>query len=134
MKNKITLITPPDLFQNSSLSVLFVDISAKDQETISDWFYKNENEVDLNLYFYSADSDAQWLLSALNRCDLTFIDVDQLSPEPSLLLGYILSKPKVYFQCRQDESAKTLNLINTNQVPDVKYFLDEILNLRLVDK
>lgn len=134
MKNKITLITPPDIFQNSSLSVLFIDINDKDQETTSDWFYKNDNEVDLNLYFYSADKDPQWLLNALNRCDLTYIDIDDLSLEPNLLLGYILSKPNVHFQCRREEYLKTLKLVNTNQVPDIRYFLDEILNLKLADK
>jgi hypothetical protein len=128
MKNKITLITPPDFFENLSLSLLLIDITETDQETITQWLSSSTNEKDLNLYYYSEDNDPKWLLSAVNKSDLIFIDVDNLSYQVQLLLGYILSKKNVYYQTRVEETIQALKLINGNQLPDIRYFLDEILS------
>jgi len=131
MKNKITLITPPDYFENSSSSILLVDINEKDQETITDWLGVNESDKDLNLYYYNGDNDAKWLLTSLSKATMVFIDIDDLSDETSLLLGYILSKPNVYYKTLNEISSNTLKYINSNRLPDVRYFLDEIVKSHL---
>lgn len=133
MKNKITLITPPDYFENSNCSVLLIDINEKDQETITDWLNAEETNIDLNLYYYNNDKDAKWLLSSLSKATIVFISADDLSEEPSLLLGYILSKPHVYYKTQNENYSETLKFINSNRVPDIRYFLDEILKSHLVE-
>ena len=37
MEGKITLITPPDVFENESYSILFIHLSEEDQESVSRW-------------------------------------------------------------------------------------------------
>jgi len=134
MKNKITLITPPDFFENSSFSLLLLDITDADQITVTNWLSKSDQEKDLNLYFYSQNKDAKWMLSAFNKADLVFVDLDNLSPDIVLLAGYLLSNPKVFFQSRKEENVEAVKFINTNQVPDVRYFLDEVLLAKFLDK
>ena len=37
MKNKVTLITPPDIFENSNKSVMVVDLTTQEQDDLSVW-------------------------------------------------------------------------------------------------
>jgi hypothetical protein len=49
MSIKITLITPPDFYENNNRSVLFVNISENDQEKITKFL----SSKDLNENMYS---------------------------------------------------------------------------------
>ena len=131
MKNKVTLITPPDFFENSSLSLCLINLKEQDQELITSWLAESQTDEDINLYYYNRDQDAEWLLSSINKSELTFIDIDESCDETSMLLGYILSKPNVYFKTIDQHKSKITSLINTNRVPDLGYFLNETFNSKL---
>lgn len=126
MKNKITLVTPPDFYENSSFSVLLINITDNDQETVTSWLSNSGIEDDLNLYYFNKDSDAKWLLSAVSKSDLVFFELDQICEVTAALSGYILSKSHVYYHTEYPSKSENIGLINSNRVPDVRFFLDEI--------
>jgi hypothetical protein len=55
MEGKITLITPPDIFENESYSILFIHLSESDQELVSRWLSNSNIKEHINIYFYSGD-------------------------------------------------------------------------------
>jgi len=125
MKNKITLITPPDFFENDSPGLLLVDINNMYQEQITEFLTQSQYEKDLNIYFYMKENDAKWLLYAVSKSKLVYVDIDNLSSAAKELQSYILGKPNVFYTTHNSEIAETLNLINQNRVPDLSYFLEK---------
>ena len=51
MDGKITLVTPPDIFENGNLSILLVNLSEEDQDTVGKWLSKSDIKENLNIYF-----------------------------------------------------------------------------------
>lgn len=127
MKNKVTLITPPDIYENSSNSVLFINVQDRDQEKITNWLSNSESEENINIYFYSGEQETEWLLYALSRADLTFFDVDNHCGLTQLLAGYIISMNKVYYQTQQADIGQVYQHINSRRVPDMDFFLSDVL-------
>ncbi len=127
MKNKITLITPPDFYENSSPSLMLINLTDGDQETVTSWLSNSDMDQDLNLYYFNKDSDAKWLLSAVARADLVFFELDNICEVTSLLSGYILSRSHVYYHTEYPTKSQNISLINSNRMPDMRFFLDEVL-------
>ena len=126
MKNKITLITPPDYFENNSPSILLIDLDLDCQEQISEYLTNSDFDIDTNIYFYMGESDPKWLLYALGKSKLAFVSLDNLSSDAEDLKSYILSKPFVYFTTHNSELAEKLAIINQNRVPDFAFFLEHV--------
>lgn len=126
MKNKVTLITPPDFFENDSLSILLVDLVDYDQSKVTNWLTNLATENPINIYFYLGEQDPTWLLYALSKSKVCFLDIDNASPISSALHGYLLSKPHVYYQTRNELYSTVFSHINSNRVPDIDLFLEEV--------
>lgn len=126
MKNKITLITPPDIFQNDQESILLVDITEKDQDLVSIWLGKTDK--DLNIYFYQGETNVEWLLHALSCSNSAFVNLNNMSPVTSHLAGFLLSKPKVYYTTDDKNISNLFSYINHNHVTDVVDFLERTFN------
>jgi hypothetical protein len=132
MKNKVTLITPPDFFENSSYSLLLININEHDQEKISKYLANLDIDQHLNIYFYSGEPNIDWLLYALARTDAVFIDLDNADKIVTALSGYIVSRPLVRYQTHDEVISKIYQHINSNQVPDIDFFLEEIFKPSIV--
>ena len=50
MNNRITLITPPDFFENESYSIMFVHLSDEDQTQVSKWLADANLTEHINIY------------------------------------------------------------------------------------
>lgn len=124
MKNKITLITPPDFFENESPGILLIDINSSYQEQMTEYLTNSTYEKDLNIYFYMGENDPKWLLYALSKSKITYVDIDNLSQASKELQSYILGKSSVFYSTYNADLAQTLELINKNRVPDLSYFLE----------
>ena len=61
----ITLITPPDIFENENLSLVFMNISDQEQEDASHWLSNNNIDKNINLYYYQGETNIPWLLHAI---------------------------------------------------------------------
>jgi hypothetical protein len=128
MKNKITLITPPDYFENNSPSLLLIDLDIDSQEQISAYLANSKFNIDTNIYFYMGENDPRWLLYALGKSNIAFVNLDNLSVIAEELKSYLLSKPHVYFTTQNSNLATTMSIISQNRVPDFDFFLDQIFN------
>jgi hypothetical protein len=130
MNGKITLITPPDFFENSTLSVLLTHINEEEQDTISRWLSKSEFREDINLYVYSGETNVGWFLYALNRCEYKYINLNDTNYITQSLSGYALSKNGVYYRTDDENIASVYTHINANRVNQVENFLESILGVK----
>ena len=128
MDGKITLITPPDIFENDSYSILFMHLSDEDQDIVSKWFKESSIKDNINVYFYNAIDQLDWLFYAIARCDYKFIDLNNLNSETGLLAGYILSKKNTYYKLESALDNKIYNYINQGRISNIQSFLESAFN------
>ena len=128
MQGKITLITEPDFFENDNAAILFMNLTAADQDIASS-FLKNSNiSEDLNFYVYSGEKNMEWLFYTLSLCEHKYINLDDCDFITQALAGYILSKRGVYYSTSNPELAEIYKFINHNKVSDIKEFLEIIFS------
>lgn len=127
MQGKITLITPPDIFENDSKSVLFINLNEKDQETVSKWFSNANIDEDINIYFYDSLLDVEWLMYSVARCEYSFINLNNLT-NVEILAGYILGKKSVFYRIDNENTAAFCHYINQNRITNIEKFLERVFN------
>ena len=128
MTNKVTLITPPDTFENSNKSILVVDLTDVEQDNLSKWLGEYENDLNINIYFYQGEPDIPWLFHAIARANYVFIDIDNYSDIGHLLASYILSKPNVWFTSSNKNIVEVFSHINQRYVESISEFLEKAIN------
>ena len=128
MKNKVTLITPPDIFENSNKSVMVVDLTTQEQDDLSIWLGQFAGDFDINIYFYKGEPDISWLFHAINRSEFVYLNIDNHSDISHLLTSYILSKPNVWYNTNDNNLKSLYAHINQRQVSSVSEFFEKALN------
>lgn len=124
MQGKITLITPPDIFENSNESVLFMHLNDDEQDVVSRWLGKTGISTDINFYVYSGEENLNWILYALSRCEHKYINLDHYTKITQALSGYMLGKSGVCYKVSDPDLANTYSCINHNKVDNVEKFLE----------
>lgn len=127
MNGKITLITPPDFYESSNLSILFCHLNEKQQEAVSSYLKASNIQSNINIYVYDKECDLEWLLYAYNLCDYKYLNLDQLDIITEIMAGYWLSKKNVYYNIADDVKAEIYKHINGNRVFDIEKFLERIV-------
>jgi hypothetical protein len=130
MKSKITLITPPDIFENANKSILLCHMSDSEQDTVSRWLKDADLSYDLNLYAYTNEANPVWFLYALNRCEYKYINIDNVNTMTQALAGYVLSRNNVFYRTDNTNIAAIYSHINTNRVNDINEFLERVLGAK----
>ena len=133
MNGKITLITPPDVFENESYSVLFIHLNEEDQTTVSKWLATAEIDYNLNIYFYSGEIELPWLFHAMARCNYTFINLNDMNKVTTSLSGYILGKNNVFYKTSDENVSAIYHYINQNRITNMKSFLERAFNGKNTD-
>lgn len=128
MANKITLITPPDIYENDNISVLFFNISSADQEAASKYLANQTLKQPYNFYVYSGETNMPWLLHSVAACHYRFIDLDNLNKIGEAICGYVLGKPNFYYKTEDANLAAIYSHINTNRVSTIENFLEKVLS------
>ena len=128
MTNRVTLITPPDLFENLNKSILVVDLSTEEQDEISKWLGDFQGNFDINIYFYHGENDINWLLHAINRAQYVYLNIDNHSNISHVLTSYILAKPNVWYNTADKNLKSIYSYINQRYVSSVKEFFEKALN------
>ena len=128
MEGKITLITPPDVFENESLSILFIHLSEEDQIAVSSWLSTAEIKENINIYFYSGETDLTWFFHAMAISEYKYIDLDGLNKVSTILNGYILGKKNTYYKTSDESVSAICHYINQNRITDIKSFLEKAFN------
>jgi hypothetical protein len=128
MANKITLITPPDFYENSNFSVLFIGMTDRDQDTASSWLAQNNTYPDCNFYYYQGENNLEWLLYALHRSDAIFLNFGVDRAIINIMGSYILSRPNVYYTTEDNNLKAILSHINNQYLPNITDFLEKVFN------
>ena len=130
MKGKITLITPPDIFENANKSILFCNIDDKEQDMVSSWLKDADLSFDLNLYAYTNEANPVWFLYALNRCEHKYININNVNTMTQALAGYVLSRNNVYYRTDNTNLSAIYSHINSNRVNNIGEFLERTLGAK----
>lgn len=128
MAGRITLITPPDIYENSNTSILFAHISDADQEIVSKWLANAELKNDVNFYIYNGEPEVPWFFWAIGCCQHKYIDLDGVNDISKLLSGYVLSKPSIFYKTENENTAAVISHINNNRNSSIEKFLERILS------
>lgn len=126
MDGKITLITPPDFYENSNISILFAHLNSKDQEVVGKWLSNLSTKENINIYFYNGEVDVAWFLYAVSRCDYKYIDLDDVNYISNALSGYIIGKNDVCYKTSDVNISSVYSHINANRVTTIEDFLERI--------
>lgn len=127
MDGKITLITPPDIFENSNISILLAHLTEEEQDEATAWLSNTSFDQDLNIYFYNGEQNVAWFLYALNRSDYKYINIDSSNYITQALSGYALGKSNTYYSTADANLTQVYSHINSKKVTNVKEFLEGIL-------
>jgi hypothetical protein len=127
MNGKITLITPPDIFENSNKSLLFVNLSLHDQDIVSKWLAGKELNEDINFFVYSGEADVEWLFWAMGASKYKYINIDNPNQILQSLSGYLLSKSNVFYHTTDENLVAIYSHINSNRISEIETFLERAL-------
>jgi len=128
MPNKITLITPPDYYENENLSVLLIGITEDEQTLASQWLGEHPDFPNVNFYFYQNEQNVPWLLYAVNRSTYTYLNLDMENPVLIYLSSYILGKPSSFYKTSNLGLKEIMQHINNQYVPNIEKFLEKVFN------
>ena len=128
MNGKITLITPPDIWENENRGILFINLTEEDQETVSVWLSKSDISENLNLYVYDGQPDMAWVFHAMNVCAFKYINLDSQNSVTQLLSGYFLGKNNFFYSTKDENTAAIFSHINGNRIEKIETFLERIFN------
>lgn len=126
MSLKITLVTPPDLFENDNESLFLINLDEQEQATATQWLGQFESDKDLNIYFYQGEVDMPWFLHALAVSKYKYINVDAERPLTSLMAGYILGKANVWYKTSDVNRVAVYSYINNNHVDNIITFFERV--------
>jgi hypothetical protein len=128
MNGKITLITPPDIFENGNISLLFVNLSEQDQDAVSKWLSDANIDENINIYFYNGEPNVTWFFHAIGSCEHKYIDLDGNNYVTSALSGYVLGKNNFVYKTTDENIAAVYSHINSNRVRQIEEFLERALS------
>lgn len=127
MTGKITLISPPDVFVNKSASIILVNITPGEQESVSNWFSEHPLGRELNIYFYNNEQNISWLVTAYNVAQYRYVNIDNTADQSGVLTSYLLSLENSYYSTSSNDTFEIFKLLNTSKVDSVIGFLDKVV-------
>jgi hypothetical protein len=127
MSLAITLITPPDIFENDNPSILLMNLTEDQQDAATAWMAKSTRDLELNIYFIQNEQNVVWFLHAMASSSHKYINLDNTSPMTDMLAGYCLGKQAVYYSTDDKNKVAVYSHINQNRVDKVEDFLESIL-------
>lgn len=128
MENKLTLITPPDYYENGNPSIMLISMTPEQQDAVSEWLTKNDVKTDLNLYTYQGENIMEWLLYALARSDYKYINLDSPDSITNIMATYILSRPNVFYSTANPDIKTLVSYLNNNCVDNIEQFFERVLS------
>lgn len=120
----ITLITPPDIFENENTSILLMNITDQEQEDISLWFSNNNIDKPINLYYYVGEPNIGWLLHAISISKGVYLNCNNDSNVTKWITSYVLGKSNVWYKADDENFVALMSYINQKNIKDVKDFLE----------
>ena len=120
----ITLITPPDIFENENQSIVFMNISDEEQEQASHWLSINNIDKPINLYYYQGETDIPWLLHAISISKGVYLNCENNSDVTKWITSYILGKSNVWYKTYDANFKSLMSYINQKSINNITEFLE----------
>ena len=120
----ITLITPPDIFENGNVSILLMNVSEEEQESSSKWLAEHPLKQPINIYYYQGENNVSWLLHAMAVSKGVYLNCDNNSDFTKWLTSYILSKHNVWYSAKDENLRALMSYINQRSIKDITEFLE----------
>lgn len=120
----ITLITPPDIFENENVSILLMNITDQEQEDVSLWFSNNNIDKPINLYYYMGEPNIGWLLHAVAISKGVYLNCNNDSDVTKWITSYVLGKSNVWYNASDENFIALMSYINQKNIKNVKEFLE----------
>ena len=92
--NTITLITPPDKYYGSALSILVAACGLEQQRDLLNVLKNIDLDVSLSIYDPVANDDVDWLLNTTQQADIVIIDL-RYNHIISHVFGWMLNKNRI---------------------------------------
>jgi len=127
MPIKITLVTPPDIYQNSNDGIFLVNLSEDEQTAATQWLGKFDTEQDINIYFYQGEIDVPWFLHSMSASKYKYIELNNTMDIGFMLASYLLSKSNTFYSGPNPSVLAVYNHINQNKVSNVVEFFERTL-------
>ena len=124
----LTLITPPDIFENDNRSIFLINLTEKEQDEATKWLSDCTLDIELNIYFYQHEPNVVWFLHAMANSSHKYINLDNTRGMSEMLNGYILSKSSVYYSTSDKNQVAVYSHINQNKVDNIKAFFERVLS------
>lgn len=129
MEGNVTLISPPDIYENGNLSLLFINLSVFDQTAVTDYLKQIELSKNINIYFYDREQNTDWILYASAVSDHKYINLDAQDPAAQALAGYLLGRHDFCYSTQDDKLAAIYSRINTHRIQHIQDFLEGALGI-----
>jgi hypothetical protein len=127
MTIKITLITPPDIYQNDSDGIFLINLSESEQTAATQWLSEFDTEQDVNIYFYQEEVDVPWFLHSMAVSKYKYIELNANLDIGFMLASYLLSKQNTFYSGTNQSVLAVYNYLNKNQVSGVVDFFERTL-------
>ena len=130
MTGKLTLITPPDFYENLNTSVLFLNLTESEYDTVGGWLKERGFTQDINLYVYSGEPNIPWLFYANARCEHKYLNLDNLNAVTNALSGYLIGSSDLCYKTSDAGLANIYSHINNNRVNNIEEFLERVIDVK----
>jgi hypothetical protein len=126
MQGKITLITPPDIYENNNFSLMFFHLTDAEQDILTQYLSNLQFDKNINIYLYNGEPNISWVLYAQSRCEHKYINIDNANYITQCLSGYILANSGTCYSTASDDLTDVYSHINLGKVNSVENFLEGI--------
>ena len=109
MKNKITIITPPDDVTEDGIRILVYGCKEEQTLLISSVIYEIKECKPTIIYVCNGQDNSEWALDKKLKCSIIIFNADT---EDQTMIGYLAAQPNSYYF----GELRTINLVNSNRI------------------
>jgi len=109
VKNKITIITPPDDIPQDGVRILVYGCKEEHTLLISSVIYQLEDCKPTIIYVSNGQKDSEWTLDKKLKCSIIVFNAEA---EDQTMIGYLAAQTNSYYFGQ----LRTLNTVNSNKI------------------
>lgn len=126
MNNKFTFITPPDVYENFNMSILFVHTDDNDKEKIIKWLSNSTFDQNINIYLFDKEIDIQWLFHYSSISKFKYINIDKTTIITHPLTSYLIGKYDFCYNTTDINLSQVFGHLSNNKVNQIEKFLERV--------
>jgi hypothetical protein len=121
----IRIITPPDIIQGYTKSILLIHPSTIVKEQLQENLLNTNTDIDIYLYNQNKeDHEVDWFFNVLNKVDIIVLDVDNCEGFTKDVISYVLGFNKTFWLTKGEHPF--YNKINRNRVYSLDFIKEKL--------